>query len=306
MIARFATRSLSLLLVAAALAQSPSTQPVTVPAPEAAASAPANDPRALDLLKKACDRLTGAKSFETTCRLTRLMGTKDSGELLELRAKLLYAAKNRLRIVSDPARFSIAGKPSPEDRGLYITSIFDDGKQLHFVMPEIKRFNKKDAPPTAAEIFVGGKMPEGANFPGMTAYPVFLRDDPYKLMTMETRRSLYAGKEKVDGVECHVIRQMPADTEQLIDLRIWIEVDQPVFRQFRTDFSRAEAKGMQLMEPEITIRFEDWRFDGPVSDADFAYTPPADYKHVDTFMVDPSELAASQPASQPTSQPAGK
>ena len=267
-------------------------------AEDSAAPKRESDPKAIALLKTACAHIRGAKSFTTACHLTRLMGTRDKGDVLELRAKMTYRAPRELRVVCEPPKFFQAGKPI-ENPGLSVTDIYCNGKKVDFVMPDQNKYVRADAPESVMKIFETGLMPPGGNFPGMTAFPAFVYDDPYKLMTAGGRITVYEGTETLDGAKCHVLRQMPADPENWIHLKVWIEVDRPVFRQFMTDFSFAEIKGMQVMEPEIRIHFGDWKINAEVADADFAYEPPAAFQKVDTFMIDALPTIDAPPTTQP-------
>lgn len=251
------------------------------------------DPRAVKILRAACDFIRGKDAFSTVCEVQRVEVSADQGRTLDLRARLDFRRPNYLRILSEPPRWKQAGKPLEGDNGLPVTTIYCDAKTITYVMPSLGSYIRQAAPPRVSEIFENGLMPDRANFPGVTVYPVFLTEDPFAIMTGGPWKLEYVGRERLDGVPCQVLRQR---TEGLVDLRIWIGEDPPVFLCFATDLERAKADKMQVIVPEFSQRFRDWDFSPSLSKRDFVYQPPARLREVESFE---ERVEGPAPASSP-------
>lgn len=273
--------------------------PATQPAVQPADSQPAHDERAVQVLREACEFIRRQKEFTTTCLLKRVEGGEQEGRVLELRGRLAFRRPRELKVVSDRPRWRTGGKPLEGDNGLSVSDIFCDGRKIDFVMPTLEKYVRQEPPENVSHVFENGTYPERTNFAGITVFPVFLTDDPLQVMMHGPWTLEYVGREKLHGIECHVLRQKTAG---VVDWRIWIGADQPLFHQFATDLSRAEAEKMQVVVAAFEIRFTDWNLSPNLPDADFAYTPPAAFKSVESFAAPasgPAPAAESQPAAKP-------
>lgn len=279
----------------AALAQPASdTQPAT----------PQRDPQAVKILKEACDLLRKQRAFSTVCTVRRIEGDEKSGRILDLRGELTFARPNWLKVVSDRPRWRLDGKPLEGDHGLAVSDAFCDGRKIDYVMPTLETYVRHPAPQKVSEVFEQGAFPDYFNFPGIMVFPVFLTDDPYEIMAGGQWAIDYLGRDKLDGTDCHVIRQR---TSGVVDLNIWIDAETHLFRQFATDTSRAVAEHMQVVAPAFITRFTEWKLDPPLRQADFEYTPPPHFKKSDVLRTQPPEPPSlgSAPATRPaSSQPA--
>lgn len=103
-----------------------------------------------------------------------------------------------------------------------------------------------------------------------------LSDDPAASILAASSSVTYAGREAVDGVECHVIRSTAEATTQNagrdFDWQVWIECgDRPLIRKSRVTSGGITSKFLTL---NLVATYTDWQINQPVPDGVFAFARP--------------------------------
>jgi hypothetical protein len=255
------------------------------------------DPKAVEVLRSACELVSKLDAYTTTCHMTRVEGDREMGRRLEVKSTITYRKPRSLRVVSEPPVWTYEGKPYQPELPLAVSDLYIDGDKAVYVMPALGEYIEGPNPDRVSAIFEEMAYPAGTNFAGITVFPVFLMHDPMAMMMRGPWGLEYVGRETLDGVEAHVLRQR---TEGLVDLKIWIGADRPLFLQFATDTSRADAEKVQVLTSLFTIRFRDWDVNPKLEDRMFAFEPAANLKMVESF----SEPLPPPPAEGPQAPPA--
>ena len=103
-----------------------------------------------------------------------------------------------------------------------------------------------------------------------------LSDDPAASVLATATSVTYAGREVVDGVECHVIRSVAEATTQNagrdFDWQLWIECsDRPLIRKSRVTSGGITSKFVTL---NLVATYKDWQVNQPVPDSTFVFARP--------------------------------
>ncbi len=126
---------------------------------------------------------------------------------------------------------------------------------------------------------------------------------PYDAFIGPNTRGGLVAREPIDGVRCAKLDYADA----FVELRIWIPASGPALPR------RLEIVYKQAPTRLVTqLNFTNWELDAPVTDATFAFQPPADIKAIEfpnfveamVSRIIPSERQAVSPA-VPDSKPAG-
>jgi peroxiredoxin len=175
------------------------------------------------------------------------------------------------------------------DEGLMGLTVVSDGKQLIQYLPMMKRYAVKDAPADFTGVTDIG-APMSITMLGMSADAIPTSGEEfYKSLMNGVTKSEYLGKEKVGDVECHHCRFI----QEEFDWDVWIEVGKrPLVHKAQPDLTKQLAgAGAQLGDAKISyvVTISDWNVAPKFTDADFAFTPPADAQKVDALLEAPQE-----------------
>ncbi|MEX0611634.1 MAG: DUF2092 domain-containing protein [Pirellulales bacterium] len=169
------------------------------------------------------------------------------------------------------------------NEGMMGMTYVSDGKQVVQYIPMMNRYAVSDAPADFSDLrhttgaFAYATMAlSGSMIPdrGQAFYD--------KLMDGATKAE-YVGTDKIGGVLCHHCRLHRTDYKW----DIWIEAgDKPLVRKMAPDLSmRLEDAGGRLEDAkmEYSVAFSEWDVAPKFTDADFAFTPPADARQVESL-----------------------
>jgi peroxiredoxin len=231
-----------------------------------AAEAVANRPKPEALLRTFADYLTGLPSF--SCQIESSIHVEAEGvdNRMDSKMTVRLARPNRLAIVLE--------------EGIMGMTLVTDGKQMTQYVPTINRYTVNDAPSRLEDF-------DGAGGVGMMGVSgEYLSDNGeqfYKALMEGVASSEYIGEEDVDGVRCHRCRFVQED----FNWDIWIDAgEQPLVRKIVPDMSKqfAQAEGLLAgAKMEYEVAFKEWNVEPKFTDADFAFTPPAEAEKVDSL-----------------------
>lgn len=122
----------------------------------------------------------------------------------------------------------------------------------------------------------------------------FAVSDPYKGIREQAKSVAYVGREKLaaaflglNGVECHRL----ALKGKVADAELWIEAGDSLPRKLVATFHRDG-------QPQVRIDFTSWNFAAPVTDADFAFTPPKGAEKIEMWTPARMALASKKTATK--------
>jgi hypothetical protein len=218
------------------------------------AEKPRIDPKADDILKKACACLADLKQF----------GVKVEETIDEMSAsgqKIQYCNRREV-LVRRPNCLFARSEGDTTSRLFYF-----DGKTITLFDPTAKLYaTHEEAPATLDAMF--DFLNEKLGFSIPTAELLF--SEPYKVLTEQVDEGDYVGLHHVGKQKCHHL----AFQQRQIDWQLWVDAgDKPLPLKFLLTYRRMPG------EPQFTSWFE-WDVSGKLAEDAFAFKPPSDAKKI--------------------------
>ena len=231
--------------------------------------APAVDPQAVAILKRAVDRLADAKQFSVTTEIWEDTELEEGG-----RAQFTRIADMKVR---RPDRARVDVRTSVPKR-----SFFYDGKSLS-LLDYLKGFyGTISAPGTIDAMLDKVEQDYDVSFP----LDDILVSRPFGDGAAKAKGAQYLGVEPVLGVVCHHL----AFQSETIDWQAWVE-DGPVAVVRKAVITSKEDEG----SPQLIALFSHWDFTTELPDFVFTFDPPPGTLKIE-FVPAPKEDAEAKPA----------
>ncbi|MCJ7453135.1 MAG: DUF2092 domain-containing protein [Steroidobacteraceae bacterium] len=246
----------------------------------AAAAAPAIappaielEPRALGILKGACDTLAAAKTVSFKAVVAEESPSR-------LGPPLLYSSRYQV-VLQRPDKLRIL---SPGDGPA--TEFYYDGKSMAAFAPKENYIARADAPPTIDAALDQAFTRAQIYYPFMD----LLDADPYKNVLAGLRVAFYIGEsESVGGVKTYMV----AYANDHAFVQAWIGVDDKLPRRMRAIYRKDPA----MLRHDMDIN--DWKLGAPLAAGTFA-VPEAAKKALPIPFDRPDDGAAvAEPAPKP-------
>lgn len=219
-----------------------------------AADKPRIEPKADDILKKACACLADLKQFGVKVEET-FDEMSASGQKIQL-------SNRREVLVRRPNGLFARSEGDTTSRLFYF-----DGKAITLFDPTAKVYAKHEAPATLDAMF--DFLHEKLGFSIPTAELLF--SDPYKVLTEQVEEGVYVGVHHVGDRKCHHL----AFEQRRIDWQLWVDTgDKPLPRKFLLTYRRMPG------EPQFATVFE-WDVSAKPTEDAFLFKPPADAKKIE-------------------------
>lgn len=237
----FASASLALLLAGPGI---PGTALAAGPAPAVAPPAIELEPRALAILKGACDTLAAAK----TASFKAVVAEESPSRL---GPPLLYSSRYQV-VLQRPDKLRIL---SPGDGPA--SELYYDGKSMAAFAPKENYIARSDAPPTIDAALDQAFTKAQIYYPFMD----LLDAQPYKNVLNGLRVAFYMGEsESVGGVKTYMV----AYANDHAFVQAWIGVDDRLPRRLRAIY----RKDSSMLRHEVDM--SDWKLNAPVAPGTFA------------------------------------
>jgi peroxiredoxin/outer membrane protein assembly factor BamB len=232
------------------------------------AQAAAQNLKVEGVIRKMADYLGSLRAF--SCRIEADVEVKANGANNHMTTKMTARLErpNRLALVLEEGQMGM--------------TIISDGKQLVQYMPPLKRYTVSPAPATLADL---EKLEDSPAIQMLHMLPLPTSGEAfYKALMSGVTKSEYLGTEKVGQTECHHCRLQ----QEKFDWEIWIATgDKPLIQKVVPDLAKQfAAAGGRMKDVKISylVAFKDWNVAPKFTDADFAFTPPADAEKVDSLL----------------------
>jgi len=260
------TSTIQNLAPAAALLLALVTLPVTAqpagtaPAaePEVEVAGPFIQPRAADVLRKACDFLAAKRSFRVHAEVT-------FDEVFRS-GPLVHRSRGMSMLLQRPDRLYLE---SHGDKGR--RKVYYDGASVTIADTDAKLYGRFEAPATIEE------MLDDAMVRFDVALPLadLASADPCAALEGNAERGWYLGEHYFAGERSHHLFLSAPD----VDVQLWIATgEEPVLRKIVLTYTSEPDK------PRYGVVLDDWDF-SPRHDANaFTFTPPADMRQIE-FVV---------------------
>jgi hypothetical protein len=205
-------------------------------------------PRALSVLRSACDFLAQAPAFSFRGEIWR-EHVNDAGQKIQFSRTVQMDVKR-------PNGLRLELSSSFAARGFWY-----DGKMLTILDRKHNWYSSAAMPSTLDAAVDAARDEYGIDLPLID----LAVSDPYKNATADVRDGRYYGISPVLGVPCHHL----AFTQENVDWQIWIEDGpQPLIRKFVITYKNDPG------QPEFTAFITHWDMTDPIADSDFVFTPP--------------------------------
>jgi peroxiredoxin len=247
--------------------------------------AAADPSRADDEIRRMCDFYQQLKSFSVHADVEAEVHAGEMNNKMKGGTVLVFERPNRLALRSEGQQLG----------GLTVVC---DGKNLYTLIGQLKRYTKRDAPKSLAQLtqdpIIGS--PQGTG----TFAIQFLADDPAKSILNGVTSSKDLGPTKIDGRSA---RHLQFSQKNDIDWQVWIaEGKEPLLLRVEIDLSKmvkkSAGKAFEGKEVKVTMvqTFKDWKPNVKPASSDFAFTPPKEAKEVpNLFGRDEEEEEAPPP-----------
>ncbi|RBP17687.1 hypothetical protein DFR50_102179 [Roseiarcus fermentans] len=271
-------------LSAALLALAPAVFAQNAPAPAPAApaasaqpapTAPALEPKAMEILKAASQTLAAARTMAFTAVSTYERAALNGQPLYYSSIhEVLLERPNRLRVVTP-------GDGTPDE-------FYYDGRTMMAYVPSKNVVAVADAPPTVDALLDHAWEKAAIYFP----FADVLASDPAAELSKTLKSAFYVGRSiAVGGVETDMI----ALAGDEVAAEVWIGVADRLPRQVRAVYASEPAHA------RYQTVFSDWRLNLPVSPAEFANPKALAAQRIE--FAPPGDAAPPPEVDQP---PAGK
>lgn len=235
---------------------------LSAPAQTPAAAAPPPGPPkptpaeyALGLLKRTCDRLSGAAKFT--------FKTTSSVEVISPVGQLINYFSTAEVAVQRPDKLAAKKTGDGPSFGLYY-----DGKTFKAVDAKLGFYAEMAAPPTLDALVPEVIEKTGMQFP----YSDLLYSDVYGTVSKDLTIAYWVGKTTVDGVECdHLAFAGPG-----IEWQVWLgPAKDPLPRRLAVTYLDLEH------QPRFLVNFSDWNLKARLSASRFEFKKPAGAKPIE-------------------------
>lgn len=227
----------------------------------------ASAPSPESLLRGALDYLESLTSAKVDADVSLQVKMNGQSQTMNSTASVCFERPDKFALVADG--------------GVLGLTFITDGKRVVTYVPMLHRYTISEAGADAA----AGGLPGGTQLAELTRS--FDADRAYVQIMKQATTSKYLGRESVNGVECHYCRY----ELEFASVDVWFEVgNRPLVRKIAPDLTETLAKqagpneAMKGMQIEWVVTFKDWDTDAKLTDADFAFTPPADAEKVDSLI----------------------
>jgi hypothetical protein len=259
------------VLLAAAPGSSGIAHAAAAAAPAVAPPAIELEPRALGILKGACDALAAAKTVSFKAVVAEESPSR-------LGPPLLYSSRYQV-VLQRPDKLRIL---SPGDGPA--TEFYYDGKSMAAFAPKENYIARADAPPTIDAALDQAFARAQIYYPFMD----LLDAEPYKNVLNGLRVAFYIGEsDSVGGVKTYMV----AYANDHAFVQAWIGVNDKLPRRLRAIYRK--DPGMLRHEMDIS----DWKLGVPVAPATFAVPEAA--KKALPIPFDRPDSAAAKPKAKP-------
>jgi hypothetical protein len=234
------------------------SKPVKTPSE---ATAPALEPKAIDLLKAACSRLAGTKSMAFTAVLSYESPSRLGPPLVyTTRSEVTLQRPDKLRVISP------ADGPASE--------FYYDGKTMMAFEPAANLVAIADAPPTIDAALQAAYDSAAIYFP----FTDLIVADPYADIADGLKLAFFIGQSKVVG---GTTTDMIAYANDDVFVQAWIGADDRLPRMVRAVYRNDPSRLRHQME------LSNWQLDAGVSADAFASTKAGAATHIKFARPDP-------------------
>lgn len=235
------------------------------------ADKPRIEPKADDILKKACSCLADLKQFGVKVEET-FDEMNASGQKIQL-------CNRREVLVRRPNGLFARSEGDTTSRLFYY-----DGKTVAMLDPTAKVYATHEAPATLDAMFDFLHQQLGFSLP--TADLLF--SDPYKVLTEQVEGGDYLGLHHVGKKKCHHL----AFQQRHIDWQLWVDAgDKPLPLKFLLTYRRMPG------EPQFATVFE-WDLSAKVAEDAFVFKPPEGAKKIE-FLTQKNAPPAKKKSKNP-------
>jgi hypothetical protein len=218
-----------------------------------AAVTPKIEPKADDVLKKACACLTDLKQFG--------IKVEETFDEISASGQKIQMSNRREVFVRRPNCLYARSAGDTTSRLFYY-----DGKTITLFDPEAKVYANSEAPETLDAMF--DFLHEKLGFTIPTADLLF--SDPYKVLTEQVEEGEYVGLHHVGERKCHHL----AFRQRRIDWQLWVDAgDKPLPLKFLLTYRQMPG------EPQFATVF-DWDVSAKIAEDAFTFQPPSDAKKI--------------------------
>jgi hypothetical protein len=251
----FRSFALSAAVLAAAWTASAPAQPPPAAGGASNTNAPTHAQYALDLLKRAADRLSAATNltFKTT----------SSVEVISPVGQIINYFSAAEVAVHRPDKFMAKKTGDGPSFDLYY-----DGKTFGAVDAKLGLYAEMAAPATLDALIPAVLERTGMQFP----YADVFYSDVYGAVTKDLTHAYWVGKTTLDGIECDHLAFAGPD----IEWQIWLGPDKdPLPRRLAVTYLSLER------QPRFLVNFADWDLKASLSASRFEFKKPAGAKPIE-------------------------
>jgi hypothetical protein len=229
-------------------------QSSTTGGPTTAQTKPALEPKALEILKAACDRLAAARSMSFTATVTYENPSR-------LGFPLAYATKSTVLLQRPDKLRVITSGDGPASEFYY------DGKTMMAFAPAENLVAVANAPPTVDQMLETAYHSAAVYFP----FDDVLVTDPYKDLSEDMRVAFYVGQSNIVG---GTTTDIVAYDSGGVFIEAWIGAEDKLPRLIRAIFA---DDPLQLRH---AIILTDWQLDAPAPADAFSTSKAGSAKHI--------------------------
>jgi len=229
---------------------------------------PKVDPVAEKILHALAESVHGLQRLK--CEVTLRMTTEMEGMKQEITSTYAFAMERPNKLVLRHVR------------GMAGNTVVCDGKRLVIYAGVVNQYEDKAAPKGFETLFQASGPMTG----NMLFLDNLLRDDIYAAIMEGVNELTYAGKEQVEGQECHRLKF----SQNEFDWDLWVTTgDHPAVIRVLSDMSKSVAAGNEEpsaakgMKMEVLNRFSGWQGDPELSADTFVFKPPEGAKKTETL-----------------------
>jgi hypothetical protein len=251
------------------------------PVPDAKqADKPAANPTPEDVLQQVADFYSQVKTVEV--RIEKAIDMEFNGRSNSAAAQSMVMAErpNRLSLVNSDKNSEVR--------------LVSDGETLTTYIPGMGKYVEAAAPAAFDSLSSDQQFLMLAG--GMVPVPLLLLSTDSQATLLEGVASLsYVGKEQLQGRSVHHLRGPQTSQSGGIGIEwdLWVSAEgDPLVRQLR----RTTLPGQRIqMKTVVTETFHDWKFNEPIADETFVFTPPEGAEQVDDLFA----AAGNRPGGPP-------
>ena len=225
---------------------------------------------------------------------------KKSEEILK-KVSDFYAAQKTVQVkVIQETKMDMQGQKNESKREfevlaekpnkLFLKSLSGEGqtiidvKKMYAYREKAKQYTEKDAPADFVPFIKGDERIDGVGRFGNNVLLALtmLSKNPYDTLTQTAEKIEYKGQEDIAGVKQDHLKI----SEKTRDFDLWIKSgDKPLIIKSIPDMEKfMKSRGREGQgKMDITVSFENWKFDEKIPQEKFSFTPGKDDKKVDAF-----------------------